>query len=819
MPFSTPFRPRRGPSAARSTTRLAAHRLAPGRPTTAAPGGLCRAHIGRRVAAGFALVCALVLAIPGQARIEYSKEQAKTAVELIRQLEKRHYAKLEYDEALASAHLDNYLDKLDPGRMFFHAADIDDFEIYRTRMHERLPEGGLDAGFSIFRRFHQRLITRLEQVLEELPAALGAMDFSIDEHYVLNDDDAPWAADARDLDERWRLQLKNQVLNLRLADKAQDEIQKTLQRRYRNQVEQAQQYNAQDAFQLYANALTELYDPHTNYFSPRRSENFNIGMRLSLEGIGAVLAREDEYTRVARIVPAGPADKQGQLRPSDRIVAVAQGGDGDFEDVIGWRLDDVVQLIRGPKGSIVRLRVLPAKSGADADPQTIEIVRSKVKLEEQSAQKRIIEVPGAEGAVTRLGVIVIPTFYIDFDAMRRGDEHYKSTTRDVRRLLEELESEDVAGVIIDLRNNGGGSLQEANELTGLFIEYGPTVQIRHSSRRVWRDGKRLRSPYYEGPLMVMINRLSASASEIFAGAIQDYRRGLIVGDRSYGKGTVQTMVPLTEGQLKITESKFYRVSGDSTQHRGVVPDIAFPSLYDPERIGESALDHALDWDRIKPIRHQSYSDISALLPQLATIFDERSRDNAEFRYLQDQLTAAADNRRIEQVSLNEALRRQQRAEREARALAIENRRRVALGEDPVASLEALDESAEPSAEQRGEERQEARENNAGDTHSAGADTADDADSAASVHTAAAPEHSDSPGAAVHGAETLAVEASADDQRSVSEAPGEPEPDKTPVSGAELAGEDVLLWEAGNLLADALLLQQQAYAATVPKQDD
>lgn len=774
--FSTPFRPRRKPSAAPSPARLQS-----------------RPDSGRRGLVGwFVLAGLLALASPGEARIDYSKNQAKTAAELIKQLEKRHYAKLEYDDELSSSHLDNYLDKLDPGRMFFSAADIDDFEIYRAQMHERLPKGELDAGFFIFNRFHERLLARLEQVLRDLPESIGAMDFTIDERYALNDDDTPWAPSARELDERWRLQLKNQALNLRLTDKAQDDIQKTLERRYRNQLDRARQYNAQDAFQLYANALAELYDPHTNYFSPQRSENFNIGMRLSLEGIGAVLAREDEYTRVARIVPAGPADKQGQLRPSDRIVAVAQGDDGDFEDVIGWRLDEVVQLIRGPKGSTVRLRVLPAKSGADADPEVIEIVRNKVKLEEQSAQKRIIEVPGADGAVTRLGVIDIPTFYIDFEAMRRGDEHYKSTTRDVRRLLEELEIEDVAGLIIDLRNNGGGSLQEANELTGLFIEYGPTVQIRHSSRRVWRDGKRLRSRYYEGPLMVMINRLSASASEIFAGAIQDYRRGLIVGDRSYGKGTVQTMVPLTEGQLKITESKFYRVSGDSTQHRGVVPDIPFPSLYDPEQIGESALDHALDWDRIKPIRHQRYGDIDALLPQLAALFDERSTDNPEFRYLQDQLAAAADNRRIEQVSLKEAVRRQQRAEREARALAIENRRRVALGEDPVASLDALNDSEDRVAK----------------------DSEKDARDAAAD---AAADRIDSPAAA-----TLDRAASARESGvTASEAAPErtPQRDKAPVSRAELASEDVLLWEAGNLLADALLLQKQAYAATVPKPDD
>ncbi len=447
---------------------------------------------------------------------------------------------------------------------------------------------------------------------------------------------------------------------------------------------------------------------------------------------------------------------------------MAQGEDGEFEDVIGWRLDEVVQLIRGPKGSTVRLSVLPAKAGADAERQEIRIVRNEVRLEEQSAQKRIIEIPHAGSDTLRVGVIDIPTFYIDFEAMRRGDEEYKSTTRDVRRLLGELEEENIDGLIIDLRNNGGGSLQEANELTGLFIEYGPTVQIRHSSRRVWRDGKRLRSAYYDGPMMVLINRLSASASEIFAGAIQDYKRGLVVGDRSYGKGTVQTIVPLTEGQLKITESKFYRISGDSTQHRGVVPDIAFPSLYDPEEIGESALDHALDWDQINPVRHRRYSNVDSLVPQLAELFQERSTDNPEFRYLQDQIAIAQENRETLSVSLNEATRRAERSEREAEALAIENRRREALGLDTLASLDELDEESSDASD---DEPMEGEINENADTAS----------------------------------ETGLTTASADSSN-----------DDGILSSEELAEEDVLLSEAGQILIDALFLQQQAFAVTTPK---
>ena len=640
---------------------------------------------------------ALLIGGPARAAISYTDSQRQTIIELIEQLEERHYARLTYDDELSSLHLDNYLKALDPGKMFFTREDLASFEKYRLAMDDDLHVGQLDAGFSIFNHFQKKLETRLQAVLDDLPERIAAMDFSVDEDYLLDTRAREWAASEAELDERWRLHLKNQVLSLRLAEKAGDEIAPTLKKRYQNQLKRVQQYNSQDVFQVYANALTELYDPHTNYLSPRRSENFNINMSLSLEGIGAVLQSEDEYTRVARVVPAGPADKQGELRPSDRIIGVAQGETGDFEDVVGWRLDEVVELIRGPKGSTVRLQVIPAGAATDIRRE-ITIVRNQVKLEEQSAQKEIIEVPADDGESLRIGVIDIPAFYIDFEAMRRGDEDYRSTTRDVRRLLEELEAEGIDGLIVDLRHNGGGSLQEANELTGLFIEYGPTVQIRHASRRVWRDGKRLRSPYYDGPLAVIINRLSASASEIFAGAIQDYERGVIVGDRSFGKGTVQTMVPLTEGQLKLTESKFYRISGDSTQHRGVVPDVLFPSLFDAEEIGESALERALPWDQINPVRHRRYGNVSSMVPRLRELFEARSADNPDLVYLQEQVALAEVSRSMETLPLNEEQRIALREEQEQRALAIENRLRKARGEAPLSKLDEPLEDEELSEE-------------------------------------------------------------------------------------------------------------------------
>ncbi|TDG14243.1 peptidase S41 [Seongchinamella unica] len=643
-----------------------------------------------------ALLCC-GLALPASAKIEYSDSQRDTIIELVEQLEQRHYSKLEYDDTLSSQHLDAYIDSLDGSKMFFTAADIEEFQQYREMMDDQLPEGNMDAGYAIFNRFHERLRTRLEGVNANLAETVAAMDFTVDEYYDLDTDERQWARDQGELDERWRKHLKNQVLSLRLADKPADEIPETLSRRYRSQLKRVEQYNSQDVFQIYANALTELYDPHTNYFSPRRSENFNINMSLSLEGIGAVLQAEDEYTKVARLVPKGPADKQGELQPSDRIVGVGQGDDGEIEDVIGWRLDEVVQLIRGPKDSTVRLQVIPAKSKTTDERKLITIVRNKVKLEEQSAQKEVLEIPNGEDTL-KVGVIDIPAFYIDFEAMRRGDKDYKSTTRDVKKLLQELQEEEIDGLVVDLRNNGGGSLQEANELTGLFIEYGPTVQIRHSSRRVWRDGKRLKSDYYDGPLVVLINRLSASASEIFAGAIQDYERGIIVGDRSFGKGTVQTLTPLTEGQLKITESKFYRISGDSTQHRGVVPDLAFPSLFDTEQIGESALDHALNWDQINSVRHRRYDDLSTVLPHITGLFEERSHSNPDFVYLEDQIALAAETRELDRLPLNEEKRLALRESQKQKALAIENKRRVARGEEPLASLDEEDEASDDDEE-------------------------------------------------------------------------------------------------------------------------
>ena len=619
--------------------------------------------------------------------------QSDTLKELVEVIEERHYASRRYDDILSAQHFVAYIDALDPQRMFFDSADIAEFSKWRLELDNAGRSGDLTPAFSMFDRYHQKLRQRLESILGSLPETLAQFDYSVEEYLVIDHSTIPWAEDQSELDDRWRKRLKNQALSLIMADKAPEDIPKTLERRYQNQLNRLDQYNAQDVFQIYANTLAEQYDPHTNYFSPRRAENFDINMSLSFEGIGAILQIDDEYAKVSRLVPAGPADKQGDLRPSDLIIGVGQGENGPIEDVVGWRLDEIVDLIRGPRNTTVRLEVIPGKGKTD-QRRLVPIQRNEVKLEEQAAQKKVIEVEDEKQNTHRIGVIDIPAFYIDFEAYRRGDKNYRSTTRDVNRLIDELVAEGVEGLVIDLRDNGGGSLQEANQLTGLFIEYGPTVQIRSAESRVWRDGKRRRSNYYEGPLAVMINRLSASASEIFAGAIQDYGRGIVVGEQSFGKGTVQSLVPLQEGQLKITESKFYRISGDSTQHRGVIPDIDYPSVFDPTQIGESALDNALAWDQIAPARFNRYQDYDTILPGLMALHQQRAANDPDYRYLEDQVEMAREARKVSALPLQKSGRLAMRDEQEAKALAIENRRRAAKGQAPLESLISADEETE-----------------------------------------------------------------------------------------------------------------------------
>ncbi len=598
-----------------------------------------------------------------------------------------HYRRLKFDDDLSARVLEQYLKDLDPNRLYFTRQDIDDFQVYRDQLDDQLGDGELEAGYTIFNRFQTRLEARLTEILADIEAGFDDWSFDGEEDVLVDRGEADWAADEAALDAIWRRQLKNAVLSMRLNGTEDEAIQERLTNRYESQLNRVRQNTAEDVFQTYMNALAQSFDPHTNYFTPHNSENFDISMSRSLEGIGAVLQYEDGYTKVVRLVPGGPAAKHGQLKPADRIVAVAQGDD-DMVNVIGMRLDEVVDMIRGPKDSEVRLEVIPAGSASEHDTRTIAITRNKVVLEEQAAKKEVIEFDHG-GDTVKLGVIEIPAFYMDFNAFHRGDPNYTSTTRDVAELLVELRKENVDGLVIDLRNNGGGSLLEVNKLVSLFINRGPTVQVREAGGRVSVENDQYPGMLYAGPMAVLVNRYSASASEIFAGAMQDYGRALIVGDQTYGKGTVQTLLDLNHGKLKMTNAKFYRVSGSSNQNLGIVPDVNMPSLIDKEEVGESSLPNAMPWDEIKPADYQRYQDLVPLLPALRERHDERIQGDPEFVYVEKLRGLLRRANERHELSLNAERRQAWQHDFDDQRLAIENTLRKHRGEEPIDKMEDL----------------------------------------------------------------------------------------------------------------------------------
>ena len=590
--------------------------------------------------------------------------------EILTELATTHYSTQIIDDQLSKKLLDTYLDRLDSPKRFFLAADIEEFQQWQYKLDDLAKRGDVSAGFFIFNRLRERAVDQLTRNIEFLESNKKQFDFTLNESILIDSEQRSWFADITIADDFWRKAMKDSMIRLLISGKDPDEANKLLIKRYQALLNRYTQRNSKDVFEQYANAFASLYDPHSSYFTPRSSENFQINMSLSLEGIGAQLTTEDEFTEVVDVITGGPADIQGILKPKDKIIGVGQG-DNDIVDVIGWRIDDVVDLIRGEKGSIVRLQI---DSGGSSD-KIISIVRDTVKLEEKSAQSSIINITN-KGKNYKLGVIEIPTFYMDFEAYRKRDPNYKSTSRDVRKLLKDLKAQSVDGVVLDLRNNGGGSLYEATALTDLFIDYGPVVQIRDANQKIYRNQRATSKAYYDGPMVVLINRLSASASEIFAGAIQDYGRGLIVGSQSYGKGTVQTMSELSSGLLKLTVSKFYRVSGGSTQHRGIIPDIAYPSAFNVDEIGESHLDSALPWDQIHSVPHQYSNKISDLIKPLQAAHKQRAYADVNFSSMVKQLALTQEWKEEKSVNLNLEQRKLHDNSLDLSLLDIENKRRL-----------------------------------------------------------------------------------------------------------------------------------------------
>jgi carboxyl-terminal processing protease len=615
--------------------------------------------------------------------------QARANILIARQLQFTHFRDMGINDDLSGNVFDAYLDYLDGQHIYLNQQDINQFNAVRESLGSALKTGQLQPGFDIYNLVQQRIIERLNFAISVVEDGIDKLDFQNNEQLLLDRSEAAWEPDAAAMDALWIKRIKNAVLAQRLNGSNDDEISDALMRRYEGQLTRTRQARSEDAFQAYMNAFAGMWDPHTAYFSPRTSENFNINMSLSLEGIGAVLQSDNEYTKVVRLVPGGPAAKQGQLKPADRIVSVGQEDEEKEVNVIGWRLDEVVDLIRGPRESVVTLEVIPADATNETVTETIAIKRDEVKLEEQSASSRVIELDRNDQSF-RIGVITIPTFYADFEAMMNNEPDYKSTTRDVRNLIDDLKAEGIDGIVMDLRNNGGGALHEANDLVGLFIEDGPTVQIRNSNNDVKVLEDEDPSVAYDGPLVVLVNRMSASASEIFAGAIQDYGRGLVVGAQTFGKGTVQAVRPLNHGQLKITQSKFYRVSGGSTQHKGVIPDIEIPSRIDKTRIGEDALEHALPWDQIEAVPHGRYFDFSGVIDELRDRHEKRFAENPEFQLLQKEIDFLKEQRKKTTVSLNMDERKKYQAQVESVRLSIANARREIRGDEPFGTLEQLD---------------------------------------------------------------------------------------------------------------------------------
>jgi len=598
-----------------------------------------------------------------------------------------HYKDTRLDDDFSSVILDEYIDLLDPNKNYFLASDIADFDRYRNSLDDALRHSDLTPAYDIFNVYIDRVRERVAYAREALQKP---MDFTIDEYYEFDRENAPWAKTTAELDELWRKRVKNDYLRLKLTDKDEAAIVKTLQERYDNLDRRINELKAEDVFQFFMNAFAQSIEPHTSYLSPRTSENFEISMKLSLEGIGALLGRENEYTTIASVVAGGPAALDGRLKAGDRITAVGQGRDGKMVDVIGWRVDDVVDLIRGPKDTVVRLEVLPEDASAGGPTSIIDIVRNEVKLEEQAAKSDIIEVPESDtGKVMKIGVIDLPVFYLDFNGRAENRPDYRSSTRDVRRLIGELKEKGIDGLVVDLRNNGGGSLLEATTLTGLFIDKGPVVQVRNANGRISLEEDNDAGMAWDGPLAVLVNRYSASASEIFAAAIQDYGRGLIIGERTFGKGTVQSLLDLDDyapadspsmGQLKITMAQFFRVNGGSTQNRGVEPDIHFPSAGDPAKYGERSLHHALPWTTIDPARYQPAGDLSRLVAVAENRYEDRMGKDEEFNWLLADIAEYNSKSDRTRVSLLESVARKEMAEDKEK---IEQRKAEKKGSGPL----------------------------------------------------------------------------------------------------------------------------------------
>ncbi|HLT42074.1 MAG TPA: carboxy terminal-processing peptidase [Sphingobacteriaceae bacterium] len=630
--------------------------------------------------------------------------------EVINLFENISYKKVPFNDSLSSVIFDNYIKTIDEGKNYLLKSDIDAFEKYRFTLLPDLKNGDLSTMYYIFNTYQTRYLERLNYAYSQVNTSF---DFTKDEEYVYNRENEDWFSSSAEADSAWKKRVKYDMLLLTMSKTATDSVGKnenTLSERYQNLISQGKKINSNDAFQIIMNAFTSSIDPHTNYFNPSFAQQFNEDMARTFEGIGAQLSLENEVVKIIKIIPGGPAFKDNTLQVNDRIIAVAQG-DEEFVDVIGWRLDNTVAKIKGPKGTVVRLKVIPAGQELASTPKIVTLIRDKVVMEETSAKKETKTVTGENGEVYKVGIIKIPSFYIDFAAYNANDPNYKSTTRDVKLILDTLRNENVDAVLIDLRMNGGGSLMEAIELTGLFIDQGPVVQVRDTRNRIEVSNDDSPGADWDGPLGVMVDRFSASASEIFAAAIQDYGRGIILGTQTYGKGTVQSAIKMDQiisrtnrlllkatsdknnegvpvgapefGQINITMAKFYRINGSSTQHKGVIPDIVFPMMFPADKFGESSEPAALPWDQIESAAYAPVANLKPLIANLEEQHKERMMASPEYRYMLEDIELLKERENETSVTLNESKLKAEREAREAQNLERINSRRLLQGLEPL----------------------------------------------------------------------------------------------------------------------------------------
>lgn len=625
--------------------------------------------------------------------LETTSRERQVARMVTRFVERAHYSRLTVDDALSNATLRTYIETLDGNRHYFLQSDIAYFNRYKNTLDDSLRSGDMEPVFDVFRLFRLRAQQNIGYAISLLDKE---PDFTINENYVFGRDKLPWAETPAELQNLWRQRVKNDALSLLLADKDWKETGDILRKRYQRVLDRTNELDSDDVFETFMNAFARTLDPHSNYLSPRQSEEYRIQMSLSYQGIGASLQLDEDFVQVMNVIPGGPAAIDGRLKATDRITAVGQGNNGEMVDVVGWQLDEVVQLIRGPSGSKVRLQILAGDALPGSPETTLELTRDKIKLDEQAAKKQVMPIE-QNGETVNIGIIAVPSFYQDFEARNRGDKDFISTTRDVRRLLGELRKEKIAGLVLDLRGNGGGHLTEATSLTGLFIDRGPVVQLRHTNGMIEVLDDPEPEVAYSGPLVVLVDRFSASASEIFAAAIQDYHRGLVIGQQTFGKGTVQNLYELDQysrstpepglGQLTLTMGKFYRVNGGSTQHKGVIPDITLPSAIDSSKIGESSRERALPWDQIAATRFQASQPLDTAISELTRFESTKLASNPDRQYLEADIAATGEIRAQEQVSLNLEARKLEREQMLKAQLERENAWRSARGLTAVDSIE------------------------------------------------------------------------------------------------------------------------------------